>query len=230
MRWASSAWRGRDRNGPFPARNAGPAAISLKNESLAGLRSQLLDVARGRERAGRRMRPGTPRRDPAEPSGHVPVAIAEQRHHRGQQHDADNPPEPAPYVPSPDSGWRRRSPVRPVMIAALLPSGPSTCPRPPAREPLRPAVSARGPPWGTPATGGSPAVAQPPAITKAEAERVVSRCWQVNNQANESYSDSKLATIEAAAATPWMPAPTGSLSAARHGPVRRLRADRHPVA
>ena len=41
----------------------------------------------------------------------------------------------------------------------------------------------------------SPA-AQPPAVTRAEAQRVVSHFWQVNNQANESYSDSLLSTIE----------------------------------
>lgn len=79
------------------------------------------------------------------------------------QSPSDNPPEP--YVPAPDSGWRRRSPVRPVMIAALLlaifaagsgaallPSGTIHLSPATAREPLRPAVPARSPPWGTPAT------------------------------------------------------------------------------
>ena len=125
------------------------------------------------------------------------------------QSPSDNPPEPAPYVPPPDSGWRRRSPVRPVMIAALLlaifaagsgaallPSG--TIHLSPATNPRATATSGLGAKtaMGDAGNGGSPAVAQPPAITKAEAERVVSRYWQVNNQANESYSDSRLATIE----------------------------------
>ncbi len=45
-------------------------------------------------------------------------------------------------------------------------------------------------------TGTQPAAGQPPAITKTDAEHVVSRYWQVNNEANESYSDSLLRTIE----------------------------------
>ena len=125
------------------------------------------------------------------------------------QSPSDNPPEPAPYMPSPDSGRRRRSPMRPVMIAALLlailaagsgaallPSG--TIHLSPATSPRATATSGPGAKTATgdAGNGGSPAVAQPPAITKAEAERVVSRYWQVNNQANESYSDSRLATIE----------------------------------
>jgi len=122
---------------------------------------------------------------------------------------SDNPPKPAPYTPSPDSGRRRRPPMRPVMIAALLlallaagsgaallPSG--TIHLSPATSPRATATSGPGArtATGDAGNGGSPAVAQPPAITKAEAERVVSRYWQVNNQANESYSDSTLATIE----------------------------------
>ena len=80
--------------------------------------------------------------------------------------------------------------------AALLPSG--TIHLSPATSPRATATSGLGAKTATghAGNGGSPAVAQPPAITKAEAERVVSRYWQVNNQANESYSDSMLATIE----------------------------------
>ena len=80
--------------------------------------------------------------------------------------------------------------------AALLPSG--TIHLSPATSPQAIATSGPGAKtaMGDAGNGGSPAVAQPPAITKAEAERIVSRYWQMNNQANESYSDSRLATIE----------------------------------
>ena len=80
--------------------------------------------------------------------------------------------------------------------AALLRNG--TIHLSPASNPRATATSGLGAKTATGhvGNGGSPAVAQPPAITKAEAERVVSRYWQVNNQANESYSDSRLATIE----------------------------------
>ena len=125
------------------------------------------------------------------------------------QSPSDNPPEPAPYVPPPANSRRRRSPVRPVMIAALLlavfaagsgaallPSGTIHLSR--ATSPRAAATSGLGAKtaMGDAGNGGSPAVAQPPAITKAEAGRVVSRYWQVNNQAHDSYSDSRLATIE----------------------------------
>ena len=121
----------------------------------------------------------------------------------------DDPPEPEPYAPSPYSGRRRRSPVRPVMVAALLlavvaaSAGAAllrngTIRLSPASNPRATAASGLGAKTATghASNGGSSAVAQPPAISKAEAERVVSRYWQVNNQANESYSDSRLATIE----------------------------------
>ena len=80
--------------------------------------------------------------------------------------------------------------------AALLPSG--TIHLSPATNPRATATSGPGAKTATgdAGNGGSPAVAQPPAITKTEAERVVSRYWQVNNQANESYSNSLLGTIE----------------------------------
>jgi hypothetical protein len=44
--------------------------------------------------------------------------------------------------------------------------------------------------------GSQPARAEPPSITMADAEPVVSHYWQVNNEANQSYSDSLLGTIE----------------------------------
>jgi hypothetical protein len=45
--------------------------------------------------------------------------------------------------------------------------------------------------------GGRSPGAQPPAITKAQAEQVLSAYWRTKNEANELRSDSLLATIEA---------------------------------
>jgi hypothetical protein len=45
--------------------------------------------------------------------------------------------------------------------------------------------------------GASPAAAQPAALTKADAERILASYWQVNNTANESRSDTLLKTVEA---------------------------------
>ena len=45
--------------------------------------------------------------------------------------------------------------------------------------------------------GSHSAAAEPPAITKAEAERVLARYWQQNNIANKLRSDAVLAAIEA---------------------------------
>jgi hypothetical protein len=50
---------------------------------------------------------------------------------------------------------------------------------------------------GTGHGGTASPAAQPPAITKTEAERVLSAYWRINNQANEQRSDSLLGTIEA---------------------------------
>jgi hypothetical protein len=47
------------------------------------------------------------------------------------------------------------------------------------------------------AHGRRPASGQPPAITKKQAEQVVSHYWTVNNEANEQRSDWLLGTIEA---------------------------------
>jgi hypothetical protein len=45
--------------------------------------------------------------------------------------------------------------------------------------------------------GTTPAAAEPAALTKAAAERILARYWQVNNTANESRSDTLLKTVEA---------------------------------
>ena len=46
-------------------------------------------------------------------------------------------------------------------------------------------------------SGRSPPPAEPPAITRTGAERVLTNYWRVNNTANQSRSDALLATIEA---------------------------------
>jgi hypothetical protein len=45
--------------------------------------------------------------------------------------------------------------------------------------------------------GTTPPAAEPAALTKAAAERILARYWQVNNTANESRSDTLLKTVEA---------------------------------
>ncbi len=121
----------------------------------------------------------------------------------------DEPYQPAPYHPA-SHRRNRRSAGRSIAItalllaafaagaaAALLRSGtirlsPTSNPEAGATAGLGAATGA-----GHGNTGSQSAAEQPPAITKADAERVVSRYWQVNNQANESCSDSLLGTIEA---------------------------------
>ena len=46
-------------------------------------------------------------------------------------------------------------------------------------------------------SGPSSSPAEPPAITRTGAERVLADCWRVNNAANQSRSDALLAAIEA---------------------------------
>ena len=125
----------------------------------------------------------------------------------------DQPAWSDPYLPTPhrpaSHRRNRRSARRSFMVAtlllaavaagagaALLRSG--TMRLSPSANPEASATSGLG--VATGAGHGKPglhsAAEQPPAITRAEAERVVFRYWQVNNQANESYSASLLATIE----------------------------------
>ena len=59
-----------------------------------------------------------------------------------------------------------------------------------------PAATASQPTPGV-RSGGTPAAAEPAALTKAGAERILARYWQVNNTANESRSDTLLKTVEA---------------------------------
>lgn len=120
----------------------------------------------------------------------------------------DDPYDPEPYCAS--SGRLTRRPARrSIAITALLltafaastgaaPVHNGTIKLSPAANPeasatggLSTTASA-----GHGSTGTQSGSEQPPAITTADAERVVSRYLQVNNEANESYSDSLLGTIE----------------------------------
>lgn len=120
----------------------------------------------------------------------------------------DDPYEPSPYRPASHRRNRRsarRAIVTTVLLLAACTAGAGavlvhngTIKLSPAANPEASAISGHGAATG--ASHGSastqPAAEQPPAITKTDAERVVSRYWQVNNEANKSYSDSLLGTIE----------------------------------
>jgi hypothetical protein len=60
-----------------------------------------------------------------------------------------------------------------------------------------PAATASQPTPGVRSGGTTPAAAEPAALTKADAERILASYWQVNNTANESRSDALLKTVEA---------------------------------
>ena len=60
-----------------------------------------------------------------------------------------------------------------------------------------PAATAIQPTPGVRGGGTTPAAAEPAALTKSAAERILARYWQVNNTANESRSDTLLKTVEA---------------------------------
>ena len=60
-----------------------------------------------------------------------------------------------------------------------------------------PAATASQPTPGVRTGGTTPAAAEPVALTKAAAERILARYWQANNTANESRSDILLKTVEA---------------------------------
>ena len=120
----------------------------------------------------------------------------------------DDPYEPEPYRPS--SHRRNRRPARrSIAITALLLAAfaagtgaalvhNGTIKLSPAANPEASATGGLGATAsaGHGSTGTHSGAEQPPAITKADAERVVSHYLQVNNEANESYSDSLLGTIE----------------------------------
>jgi len=115
----------------------------------------------------------------------------------------DEPHQPAPYRPAshrPNRRYARRSIVITALLlttfaagAALVRNG--TIQLSPAANPETNPTSGLGATPG-PGHGSTGTQSEPPAITKADAEHVVAWYSQVNNQANESNSDSLLATIE----------------------------------
>jgi hypothetical protein len=120
----------------------------------------------------------------------------------------EQPYPPASYRPAPHRR-RRRSPGRSLAIAAVVLAAAaaagamylrseaihlSPASNPGATATREPGAAASSRHTGK-AGSASPAV-QPPAITREDAARVLSRYLQVNNQANASYSDSLLHTIE----------------------------------
>ena len=120
----------------------------------------------------------------------------------------DDPYEPEPHRPA--SHRRSRRPARRSIAitalllgafaagtgAALVHNG--TIRLSPAANPEASAIAGLGATAdaGHGTTGTHSGTEQPPAITRADAERVVSHYLQVNNEANASYSDSLLRTIE----------------------------------
>jgi hypothetical protein len=60
-----------------------------------------------------------------------------------------------------------------------------------------PAATANQPTPGVSTGDTTPAAAEPAALTKADAQRILASYWQVNNTANESRSDTLLGTVEA---------------------------------
>jgi hypothetical protein len=120
----------------------------------------------------------------------------------------DDSYEPEPYRPS-SHRRSRRSARRSVVVTTLLLAAfavgaagalvhNGTIKLSPTANPQASATAGLGTTAGAGhgSTGSHSGAEQPPAITRADAEKVVSHYLQVNNEANESYSDSLLATIE----------------------------------
>ena len=120
---------------PAPLRRGSRRSRSVGHPARPRGTSGLARLRRIHSRAGGSVAFGQPAR------AHALCAASGQR-----------PTAPLPCAPGHDRGaaaghLRGRRQAR-----RCCPAGPSTCPRPPAREPLRPAVPARRPPRGTPAT------------------------------------------------------------------------------
>ena len=115
-----------------------------------------------------------------------------------------------PASPTPPYGTPRRHPARrlPARLIAttavvLLCIAAITFVTFPRNHTIRispadnPAATASQPTPGVRSAGTTPAAAEPAALTKAAAERILASYWQVNNTANESRSDALLKTAEA---------------------------------
>jgi hypothetical protein len=122
------------------------------------------------------------------------------------QHGWDTgPASPAPLYGTPRHHLARRLPARLIattalvilcitVIAFVMFSRNHTIRISPADNP---AATASQPTPGVRTGGTTPAAAEPAALTKAGAERILARYWQVNNTANESRSGTLLKTVEA---------------------------------
>ncbi len=122
------------------------------------------------------------------------------------QHERDTgPASPAPPYGTPRHHPARRLPARLIATTALV----ILCITViafvmfPRNHTIRispadnPAATASQPTPGVRTGGTTPAAAEPAALTKAAAARILTRYWQVNNTANESRSDTLLKTVEA---------------------------------
>jgi hypothetical protein len=122
------------------------------------------------------------------------------------QHERDTgPASPAPPYGTPRHHPARRLPARLIATTALV----ILCITViafvmfPRNHTIRispadnPAATASQPTPGVRGGGTTPAAAEPAALTKAAAARILARYWQVNNTANESRSDTLLKTVEA---------------------------------
>ena len=122
------------------------------------------------------------------------------------QHERDT----GPASPTPPYGTSRHRPPRRVpapliaiIVLAILCTTIITFVTFPRNHTIRispadnPAATASQPAPGVRSGATTPAAAEPAALTKAAAERILVSYWQVNNTANESRSDTLLKTVEA---------------------------------
>jgi hypothetical protein len=123
----------------------------------------------------------------------------------GQREWDTGPASPAPPCGTPRNHLARRLPARLIAAIALvlLCTTVIAFVRFTRNHTIRispadnPAATASQPTPGVRNGGTPPAAAEPAALTKAAAERILARYWQVNNTANESRSDTLLKTVEA---------------------------------
>ena len=124
----------------------------------------------------------------------------------GGQHERDTgPASPAPPYGTPRHHPARRLRARLIATTALVVLCITVIAfvRFPRNHTIRispadnPAATASQPTPGVRTGGTTPAAAEPAALTKAVAERILARYWQVNNTANESRSGTLLKTVEA---------------------------------
>jgi hypothetical protein len=122
------------------------------------------------------------------------------------QHEWDlGPASPTPPYGTPRHRPGRRLPARLIATAvlAILCITAITFVTFPRNHTIRisptenPTATASQPASGVRSGATTSAAAEPAALTKAAAERILASYWQVNNTANESRSDTRLKTVEA---------------------------------